>query len=107
MKLDPAAIIADEKITHYLLVPRVKNDKSSFFARGGYTLDNWWQLAADLHSHVLAHEAALSRRSIYGDLYTIRAPLRGPNGVILDIVSVWIVERDTDDTRFVTAYPAS
>ena len=107
MKLDPAAIIADEKLTHYLLVPRIRDDKSSFFRRGGYTLDNWRLLVADLLSQVLSHEAEFSRRNMHGDLYTIRAPLRGPNGVILDIVSVWIVERETVVTRFVTAYPAS
>ena len=30
------AIIADEKITHYLLVPREQDDKSKFLAQAGF-----------------------------------------------------------------------
>jgi hypothetical protein len=38
------AIIAEEKLTKYLLVPLPKDDKSQFLARAGYTVDNWQQL---------------------------------------------------------------
>ncbi|MBD2204797.1 hypothetical protein H6G33_13520 [Calothrix sp. FACHB-1219] len=38
MKIPPDAIIADEKITRYLLVPREQDDKSKFLAQAGFTL---------------------------------------------------------------------
>lgn len=40
MKLPVDAIIAREKLTQYLLVPRQKNDKSRFLAQVGFTLQN-------------------------------------------------------------------
>ncbi len=38
------SIIAESKLTQYLLVPLPKDDKSKFLAQAGYTLDNWQQL---------------------------------------------------------------
>ncbi|MEA5605747.1 hypothetical protein [Nostoc sp. UHCC 0252] len=40
MKIPLDAIIADEKITRYLLVPREQDDKSKFLALAGFTQDN-------------------------------------------------------------------
>ncbi len=51
------AIIAEEKLTKYLLVPLPKDDKSQFLARAGYTVDNWQQLEQDLRTQVLTQPA--------------------------------------------------
>lgn len=88
MKLDPGADIPAAKLTGYLLATRARNDKSGFFALAGYTQSNWEQLEADLRDQVLPLDGELSRRSAYGDLYTIRAGPCGPNGMVLRIVSV-------------------
>lgn len=106
MKLDPNAVIAEEKLLRYLLTPRARNDKSGFLARAGYGQANWRSLENDLRLQVLPLEAVLSRLSSYGELYTIQARLRGPNGMELSILSAWIVERVNGQTRFVTRYPA-
>lgn len=48
MKLSQDAIIAEAKLTNYLLVPKKRNDKSHWLATAGYTLENWQELEEDL-----------------------------------------------------------
>ena len=105
MKLDQSAIISAEKVRDYLLAPRSRNDKSGFFRRAGYTRERWERLAADLREQLLPAEATLSEISPYGDLYVIRGRLTGPDGVTLDVTTVWIAEGNSGQTRFVTAFP--
>jgi hypothetical protein len=38
VKLPADVVIAQEKLRHYLLLPREENDKSKFLAMAGYTL---------------------------------------------------------------------
>ncbi len=97
------AIIAEEKLTKYLLVPLLKDDKSKFLARAGYTLNNWQQLEQDLRTQILTQPAERIETTRYGDKYAIRASLRGINGVELNILTIWMVANDT--TKFVTLVP--
>lgn len=97
------AIIAEEKLTNYLLVPLPKDDKSQFLARAGYTLDNWQQLEQDLRTQVLTQPAEQIEVNRYGEKYVIRACLRGSNGVELNILTIWMVANGT--TKFVTLVP--
>ena len=59
--LDPNAVIARAKLTEYLLVPLVKDDKSQFLAQSGYTIENWQQLERDLREQILSLEASPNR----------------------------------------------
>lgn len=96
-------VIAEEKLTKYLLVPLPKDDKSKFLAQAGYTLDNWQQLKQDLRVQVLSQPAELIETNRYGRKYAIRACLRGVNGIELNILTIWMLTNDT--TRFVTLVP--
>jgi len=97
------AIIAEEKLTKYLLVLLPKDDKSKFLAQAGYKLDNWQQLEQDLRTEVLKQPAELIETSRYGKKYFIRARLLGTNGIELSILTIWMVTNST--TRFVTLVP--
>lgn len=97
------ALIAEAKLTQYLLVPLPKDDKSKFLAQAGYTLDNWQQLEQDLRTQVLTQPAELIETTPYGEKYAIRACLRGVNGVELDILTIWMVVNRA--TKFVTLVP--
>jgi hypothetical protein len=101
--LTESAIIAEEKLTQYLLVLLPKDDKSKFLAQAGYTLDNWQQLEQDLRAQVLTQSAEFVGTTRYGEKYFVRARLRGSNGVELSVLTVWMVENGT--TRFVTLVP--
>lgn len=106
MKLPPDAIIATAKLTKYLLVWRDADDKSKFLAQAGYGQDNWQQLEADLRSQILPLEAVPSDEpNRFGDVYEIRGILRGVNGFNLAVVTIWMVEYETQQTKFITLYP--
>lgn len=96
------AIIAEEKLTKYLLVPLPKDDKSQFLAQAGYTLDNWQQLEQDLRTQILTQPAELVETNRYGKKYLIRARLQG-NLIELNTPTIWMVINGT--TRFVTLVP--
>lgn len=104
MKLSDNSIIAPEKFTHYLLKWQPDNDKSKMLELAGYTLENWQQLLKDIRSQILPIEAELVRKTIYGDMYEIRGKLLGPNGVSLNIVTIWMMEYKSQQTKFITLF---
>ena len=103
MLLPQNAIITEEKLTKYLLVPLPKDDKSKFLQRAGYTLENWQQLEQDLRIQVLTQPAELIETNRYGSKYRIRSSLLGVNGVELNILTVWMVTNGV--AKFVTLVP--
>jgi hypothetical protein len=106
MKLPESTLIAPEKLSRYLLVPRLADDKSKFLAMAGYTRDGWQVLERDLREQILSMEAEEVERVKYGTVYEIRGNLQGPNGRILTVITIWMAEIATEQTKFVTLYPA-
>lgn len=107
MLLDAAAaIISSEKVREYLLSSAhpIGRYKSTFFRSLGYSQDQWRVLERDLRA-ILANEAELSGATEYGQKFTARGTLSGPNGRIAGIVTVWIILAGETAPRFVTAYP--
>ena len=105
MKLLEDAVITPEKITEYLLKWQPDNDKSKFLARAGYSSDNWRRLLEDIRTQILPMEAELMRKTAYGDLFRIRGKLRGPNGVSLKVITIWMKEDASRQTKFITLFP--
>jgi hypothetical protein len=105
LKLPDDSIISPEKITGYLLKWQPDNDKSQFLARAGYSSDNWHRLVEDIRSQILLVEAQLIRKTPYGDLFTIRGKLLGPNGVSLRVITIWMAEDASGQTKFITLFP--
>jgi len=105
MKLPADATIAREKLTHYLLVHQARGDKSAFLARAGYNLQNADQLLDDLRTQLLPLEAAPLHSTVFGKFYEIRGALIGPNRVALNVRSIWMEERLSGVTKFITLVP--
>jgi hypothetical protein len=105
LKLPDNSIISPEKITEYLLKWQPDNDKSKFLARAGYSSDNWQQLLEDIRTQILPIEAELMRKTAYGDLFRIKGKLHGPNGIALRVITVWMVEHASRQTKFITMFP--
>jgi len=101
-----AAIIPSEKLRDYLLSTAhpIGRYKSIFFRFLGYSQEQWQVLERDLRAN-LSNEAQLSGRTEYGQKFTVRGVLSGPNGRAAAIVSVWIILTAETAPRFVTAYP--
>jgi hypothetical protein len=107
MRLPKNTLIAREKLTHYLLVLRKRNDKSQWLAQAGYTLENWQVLETDLRNQVLPIDAVPIERTEYGQMYEISGKLVGPNRKILSVRTIWMTESATGNTKFITMYPTS
>ena len=84
MKLPVDAIIAEEKLTHYLLVPQVRET-------------NWH------FSRKPAMRALESNE--FGQYFEIRGNLRGPNGVSIRVRTIWMKEHLSEAVKFITLIP--
>jgi hypothetical protein len=105
MKLPADALIAPAKLTRYLLVKRPVGDKSDFLKRAGYGPDDWKRLERDIREQILTREARLIEKTRYGDYYEIPNPLKGPNGTVLNVRTIWMQEAVSGITKFITLYP--
>ena len=94
-----------EKITHYLLVPLARGDKSAFLSQAGYTRENPVQLLDDLRRQILPLDAVNAGENKFGRYYESRGLLRGPNGVALNVRAIWMTEHLSGITKFVTLIP--
>ena len=105
MKIPADAIIPAEKLTHYLLVPRQRNDKSKFLAQAGFSIDNPAALEQAIRDLVATNEAVQDRQDDYGTFYQVMGELVGPSG-ILSVITIWIARAVDGEIRFVTLKPA-
>lgn len=105
MKLNENTLISHGKLMQYLLVPRKRNDKSRWLAKAGYTLENWRLLENDLRNQILSLDAILIENTQYGQMYEIRGKLTGPNRKGLTVCTIWMTEKETGNTKFITMYP--
>ena len=105
MRLPADATIAREKLMRYLLIYQTRGDKSAFLARAGYKLENADQLLDDLRTQLLPLDATPLHLTRFGEFYEIRGTLTGPNGVTLKVHSIWMQERLSGATKFITLVP--
>lgn len=109
MKLPDAdkAVVEPEKVRDYLLSPHhpIGKFKAAFFARLGYRQELWIELADDLRSIAVLHDAVPGQPSQFGHKFEISAILTGPSGKSAHIVTVWMVRYGEEVARLVTATP--
>lgn len=105
MKLPPDAVIAEDKLTRYLLLPHARGDKSAFLVAAGYTLERADQLLRDLRTQILPLEVERLEFNKFGQYYQVRGTLTGPNGVALPVRTIWMTEHLSGATKFVTLIP--
>jgi len=105
MRIPPDAIIADEKLTRYLLVHRTYDDKSGFLAQAGFTIYNWAVLYHAIRTLADSTDALQTAANEYGDLFQVRGTLSGPAGV-LDVTLIWMRRAVDGQFYFVTLVPS-
>jgi len=105
MKIPSNAEIPGEKLTHYLLVYRMRNDKAGFLALAGFTLRNANVLEDAIRRQISDNEAIYDRQNEYGAFYEVAGKLHGPQGA-LDVITIWLKPTGRDSYRFVTLKPA-
>jgi len=101
------AVVDSAKLRDYLLAPShpIGRFKATFFASLGYTQEEWEILSADLKQHAKTGDIREGDASPYGQKFEVRGRPSGPAGREAQVVAVWIVLRDEDFPRFITAFP--
>lgn len=101
------AVVDAAKVRDYLLSPEhpVGRFKAEFFARVGYSRNDWQLLAANLRALVASEDATPGDQSPFGDKYEVRGTIVGPTGRDAKVVTVWIILAGESAPRFVTAFP--
>ena len=105
MKLPQDVIVSERKLREYLLTQRSEDDKSGFLALAGYDSTSWRQLETDIRQLIHDQDAELTRMTPYGEMYKVVGRLTGPNGRVLNVVTIWITLSANGETRFVTLVP--
>ena len=105
VKIPNDAIIPEAKITQYLLMPRVKDDKSKFLAQAGFTQENPDDLLNAIRELAITTQATEDSINEYGVFYTVDGNLQGVNGRELAVVTVWLQSKDDGSFRFITLKP--
>jgi hypothetical protein len=101
------AHISPEKITNYLLseTHAVGKSKARYFGSYGFHSKNFEALKEGLLTIAYNNEIIGTETSAYGTKYTVDGQLETPKGVMIQIRTIWIIEKGYDNPRFVTAYP--
>lgn len=109
MKLPAAerAFVDPAKVRDYLLNPHhlVGASKARFFAALGFTRRRWAVLYQALRAHATDGDAEAGQPSLRGQNYTVRATIVGPTGREAYLLCVWIVLKNENFPRLVTAFP--
>jgi hypothetical protein len=105
MKLPSDVVIAEEKLTRYLLVWRDRNDKSGYLAQAGYDLSNWGVLDADLRRLAVTAEAESLGHNLLRRVACRSRETPWSQRRYTKSETVWIRLALTNEIRFVTLFP--
>lgn len=102
------AVVALKKITDYLLSDQhpIGKAKAAFFKAFGFEHSNPEAFEAALVLHADERDIEETRDSGFGTKYELRCELKTPDNRNPCIVTVWIINEETDNPNLVTAYPA-
>src|SRR3954468_13675573 len=104
MRVPDDAIIADDKLTKYLLVHRLWDDKSSFLERLGFTLENWTALGNAIRQLADSVDAMETGSNVYGTFFQVEGLLTGPKAS-RNVVLIWMRRAADQRFHFVTLKP--
>ncbi len=101
------AFVDDAKVRDYLLSSThpVGRFKSVVFVALGYDQENWQLLVADLLALAKREPAVPGQSTVYGEKYEVSGTLQGPNGRTAQFTTVWLMKREEQFPRFITAVP--
>ena len=101
------AIVEREKIVSYLLNPAHPDNgrKAAFFEVLGFNRSDWQTLAQVLRKLAATGNASHSLASGHGTKYVLDGTINTPAGRTGVVRTIWIVDRELDAPRLVTAYP--
>ncbi len=101
------AAVEPAKIRDYLLSTShpVGRFKAVVFFSLGYATVDWARLRDDILFLASSGDARPGQQSEYGQKYEVSGTLQGPNGRARSITTVWLVPKNDNRPKFITAFP--
>ncbi len=101
-------IITKEKLTDYLLSQThpIGKSKAKFFCSLGFDESNADLLEKEIRGVAEMNDIIEEKSTNFGTKYIINGRINTPNGNIVEIRTVWILESGKEIPRFVTSYPS-
>ena len=103
-----AAIIADQKLTDYLLssTHHEGSPKAKFFESFGFSRQKPEVLRHALLVHAEKGDVLATTVSQYGTTYDVNAQLETPDGRNPWLLVIWMIDVGMDQPRLITAIPS-
>ena len=99
------AVIPAEKFVEYALHPIKGKGKAYAFEKAlGYCLYNVAKLIDNIRKNIKNFEAISRGDNGFGMKYEIMMKLTGENGKVANVITSWIVEYNSGETRLTSAY---
>lgn len=100
-------IISQDKLIDYVLseTHATGKFKAKFFRNLGFNETNIHLFEKALHKLAKSQEVTDVVSSKYGTKYIIDGPIDTPRGKVVNVRTIWIIERGQFNPRFVTVYP--
>jgi hypothetical protein len=109
MKLPNAdmAFVEQTTICAYLLSDqhRYGATKARYFARFGFTLESWEELAVALCEIGRQNEVLKVKETGFGPRYEVEGELNAPDGRRPHVRTVWQLDKGQSAPRLITAHP--
>lgn len=101
-------VIAKEKFTQYALNPLKDKNKAEAFEKAlGYNLNNYQKLIDNIKRNINKYNAIEKNDNGFGKRYEVLMTLVGENKKIANVKTAWIVDKETGNTRLISAYVTS
>ena len=98
-------VIFIEKFTEYALNPQKNKNKATAFEKAlGYNLDNYLKLIDNIKDNVGRFPAQPKPDIGHGQRYQVVMELLGENEKTAKVLTAWLVDKDTGETRLTSAY---
>ena len=101
------AVVALNKVTDYLLNAAHPDNggKAKFFEAMGFSPAEPARLSAALREVAMNGSATLHSESTHGAKFIVDGPITALSGKQALVRTVWIIDREQQSPRLVTAYP--
>ena len=100
------AVIEDSKLVRYALNPHSERGqhKARVFAQAlEFNLSNWVLLKQAILEALPARPATLTSETAFGKKYEVVVPITGPNGRMVDVLTVWQFDRLPNSVQYADA----
>jgi hypothetical protein len=101
------ALISRDKLINYVLseTHTTGKFKAKFFRKLGFNETNFQIFENSLLKLAKAEEVKEETTSQFGKKYILEGEINSPLGKIVKVRTVWIIEKNQKEPRFITIYP--